>query len=243
MIGNERETTEKEITGGNDNGAENFGISNTRNASNSSVTEMNLECTEEMPILSSRVQDHNVASNIKRRRVLPPMFLAPPLPPLPEDNASDTDEFRGDHETLCRMRMAVQIIFSDLEDREAERMRELRDFNEGDTPRTSQESSLSDYNWSAREGGDLVPLDEIMQFIWKYLARQRVYSRVAVFASLTEEMFEEDPDRVKGTVAHVLNCEPVVLLNTLEDAIEIAENIFQADGEDESDVETEHLAD
>ena len=203
------------------------------------ATEMELECKEEMPVFSPKVPDHNTSSNIKRRRVLPPLFLAPPLPSVPEDSASDTESFIGDRETLCRMRMAAQIVFGDLEDREAERLRENGDYLEGDTPHTSQESQLSDYNWSTREGGDTVPLDEIMQFIWKYLARPRIYTRVAIFAHLSEELFERDPDRVKGMVADILNCEPVVLLNTLQDAIEVAENIFQAGGESDSEVERE----
>ena len=197
--------------------------------------EINLECKEEMPVLSPILEDHNVPSNMKRRRILPPMFLAPPPPPLPEDRAaSGTDSFVGEREELCRMRLAAQIVFGDLEDREAENRRETADYYEGDTPQTSQESGLSDYNWSAREGGDLVPLDDIMEFIWKYLTRPRIYDRVSVFLRLSDEMFMRDPDRVQELVAQVLNCEPVVLLNALEDAIEIAEGLLRTD-EDDSD--------
>ena len=204
----------------------------------SSINEVDLECNEEMPVFSPKSEDHNVASNLKRRRVLPPMFLAPPAPHLPEDDdAEDTDSFLGERETLCRMRMAASIVFGDVEDRQAENRRENGDYFEGDTPRTSQESGLSDYNWSAREGGDIVPLGDIMEFIWKYLARSKIYSRVAVFLKLSDEMYLQDAGRVKKLVEDVLDCEPVVLWNLLEDAIDAAEAAM--DAETESDSETE----
>jgi hypothetical protein len=210
-----------------------------------------LQCNEEMPVLSPHVPDHNEPSNLKRRRVLPPMFLAPTTASLPE-NASDADEeengglnaFRSDRDVLARMQLAVQLLFADIEDREAENRRETADYLQGDTPRTSQESNLSEYNWSARDSGQMIPLDEIMQFIWKYLPRQRIYERVRPFLSVlsvSEEMYQRDSGRVKELVAEVLDCEPVRLLNTLEDAIELAEQalgiVFDAEELQDSDGE------
>jgi hypothetical protein len=174
--------------------------------------ENSLECSEEMP------------SNLKRRRVLPPMFLSPPLP------ETESDDMDSDREILTRMRLAAEILFGDLEDRQAEVRRETTDYNEGDTPQTSQESKLSEYNWSTRDGSEMVPLDEILEFIWKNIARERIFNRVTPFLSVSEEMFERDPDRVKELVAHVLDCEPVLLFNILNDAIEESEE--ELDGED-----------
>jgi hypothetical protein len=204
-------------------------------------------CNEEMPELAGKEEDHNVPKNLKRRRVLPPIFqTGPPLPLLPEDDTcAETDnEFDSEYEDLVRARMAAQILFGDLEDRAAENLRENADYYEGDTPHTSQESQLSDYNWSAREGGDFMPLDAVMQFIWKYLDRPQIFSRVRPLLHLDEEMFEQDRDRVKGLVAELLNCEPVLLLKTLEDAIVAAENLLHDDGEVSGEEgEIEHLAD
>jgi hypothetical protein len=208
-------------------------------ALNHNIDEKHLECKEEMPVFSPKAEDHNVASNIKRRRILPPMFLSPPAPLLPEDDAAyETEAFSSERETLCRMQMAASILLGDLEDREAERLRETRDYYEGDTPHTSQESAFSDYNWSNRQGGDIVPLDEIMDFIWKYLARSKIYSRVSVFMRLTDEIYLRDTDHVKGHVASLMNCEPVVLLNTLEDAIDAAQKAMDEDSESESAAES-----
>lgn len=210
------------------------------------VSTVDLECTEQMEINFSdgskenEFQNDNIdlrdaPRNIKRRRILPPMFLAPPLTSVPEDSSSDTESFIEDRGSLYQMRIAAHYVCRDLEDRTAERMREERDYFEGDTPHTSQESGLSDYNWSTREGGDMVPLDKITQFVFKYLTRPRIFSRVSPYARLTDEIFERDPDQVKATVANILNCEPVVLLNMLEDAIGVAENIIQSGDEDDSD--------
>lgn len=192
-------------------------------SSPSKNSSIDLECKEDMPTLSP-------CQNLKRRRVLPPFFS---IPSFLQD--SEDDPVLSHREALRRMRVAAQIALQDIEDRTAERRRELADYYEGDTPRTSQESGLSDYDWSAREGGDTVPLDEILSFVFQYLTRPRIFDRVAEFTRLTEEMFEEDPELVHKAVATVLNCEPIVLYNILEDAICVAEGIYQ-DGEDyESD--------
>ena len=177
-----------------------------------------LECKEEMP-----------ASNLKRKRVLPPMFFQT----LPEKGGNKENEENGDTESddsldehrdeLARMQLAVQLVFNDIEERQAENRRETADYNEGDTPQTSQESKLSDYNWSLREGADVVSLGEIVHFVWKHLPRPQIYKRVMPFLSLTEEMYQRDAARVEELVKDVLDCEPVALLNILEDAIEEAE--------------------
>lgn len=183
-----------------------------------------LRCDEEMPIFQQPGKENVEVepTNLKRRRVLPRMFLQPPTPE--ESSSSESDDEDLDRATLRRMLLAREIVFADLEDREADRLRETADYLEGDTPHTSQESKLSDYMWSCREGGDTVPLNDIMNFIVKYVPRPTLYNRVMPFACVTEEMYERDPDRAMELIAHVLDCEPVTLLNTLEDAIEAAEN-------------------
>ena len=148
---------------------------------------------------------------------------------LPEADSESSDE---ELNTLARMNVAVQLVFNDIEERQAENRRETADYYEGDTPQTSQESKLSDYNWSLREGSDVVPLGEIMQFVWNYLPRQTIYNRVMPYLSVTEEMYERDPERVEELVRDVLDCEPVALLNTLEDAIEEAERQLGPEEED-----------
>ena len=148
---------------------------------------------------------------------------------LPEPDSGSDDEER---DTLARMNVAVQLVFNDIEEREAENRRETADYYEGDTPQTSQESKLSDYNWSLRDGSDVVSMREIEKFVWKYLPRQKIYDRVMPFLSVTEEMYESDPGRVEELVRDVLECEPVTLLNTLEDAIEEAERQLGPEEED-----------
>lgn len=185
-----------------------------------------LRCTEKMPVFQQPGKENMETeqpqpANLKRRRVLPRMFLQPPTPEKSSD--SESEEENEKEAALRRMILAREIVFADIEDREAERMRETADYLEGDTPHTSQESKLSDYMWSCREGGDTVPLNDIVNFIIEYVPRPKLYNRVMPFACITEEMYERDPDRAMELIAHVLDCEPVVLLNTLEDAIEEAE--------------------
>lgn len=197
--------------------------SNNSNPSNHSNKSSQESSKDDAPTnLSPR--DNVPPRDMKRRRILPLMFFER----LPEAD-SETEDFDGDYETLARMKMARDIVFGDLEDREAERLRETADYYEGDTPHTSQESKLSDYLWSVREGGDAVPLDSIMAFVIKYLPRPRIFTRVAPFVSVTEELYERDPDRAMELVAHVLDCEPALLFNVLEDAIEIAEDMLRAE--------------
>ena len=182
-----------------------------------------LLCKEEMP------ERGEEPSNLKRKRVLPPWFTR-----LPEPESDESDDER---ETLARMNVAVQLVFNDIEERQADNRRETADYNEGDTPQTSQESKLSDYNWSLRDGSDVVPMTEIEQFVWKYLPRQKIYDRVMPFLSVTEEMYQANPARVEEMVRDVLDCEPLTLLNTLEDAIEEAEKVFEREDLPETEEE------
>jgi hypothetical protein len=54
---------------------------------------------------------------------------------------------------------------------------------------------------------------------------------------VTEEMYQDNPALVEEMVRDVLDCEPSTLLNTLEDAIEEAENVFEREDLPETEEE------
>ena len=215
-----------------------------------------LECDEKLEDMHGVFKNPNPNSNkssqesglnleeaptdLRRRRILPSTFFnrnleeSDPESSDPEgsdaedSDAEDPATVERDRGTLARMKVACEIVFGDINDRQAENRRENADYYEGDTPRTSQESQLSDYLWSRREGGDFMPLDHIIEFVFKYLPRSRIFTRVAPFVAVTEELYERDPGSAMDDVAHVLDCEPALLFNVLEDAIEIAEDMLRS---------------
>lgn len=177
-----------------------------------------LECTEEMcfPSGMPRIALDPLSPSPVGSPSPPWSHTCPP--PAPLSPHSEERERR-----LDEVSEALRKLEEHVEQRTAAFRRENADYFEGDTPKTSQDSDLSEYCYSERSATDIVPLDGLVDFVMHYKDTKSIHAAIAPFAEMSEEEARADPVLFKGVLLRVLNCEPDLLRTLVSSAVREAE--------------------